>query len=53
MKFCTSCQGVKTEGERQRRGKVWRWICKDCLERKSESIYKSTGVKSSYRERAR
>ena len=49
MRFCTSCQTQRAEGEMQRRGSVMRWICRPCLERKSESPYKSTG-KSSYRE---
>lgn len=43
MKFCTSCQADKPSegGERQQRGKVFRWICKGCLERRSPSPYKS------------
>ena len=43
MRFCTSCQfSVHEEGgEMHRRGKVNRWICKTCLQRRSESKYKS------------
>lgn len=43
MKFCTSCQAVrKMEGGAMRVStKSRRWICKHCLDRKSESIYKN------------
>lgn len=43
IKFCTSCQAVrKLEGGIVRVStKSRRWICKSCLDRKSESIYKS------------
>jgi hypothetical protein len=45
MRFCTACQSYRMldGGEMQRRGKVMRWLCKDCLDQKSPSIYKSKG----------
>jgi hypothetical protein len=41
MRFCTSCQYTRAEegGEKQRRGKILRWICKGCLEKRSQSKY--------------
>ena len=53
--FCTSCQADRAAegGQRQLRGTIYRWICKACLERRSESIYKSREEKGSYRERRR
>jgi hypothetical protein len=42
-KFCTSCQSTQplATGEfKQTRG-VTRWVCRGCLERKYESIYKN------------
>jgi hypothetical protein len=43
MRFCTSCQFTKPVegGEMHRRGIVNRWICKTCLQRRSESRYKN------------
>jgi hypothetical protein len=42
-KFCTSCQATRQleGGERRVTRGVSRWICQACIERKSESIYKS------------
>jgi hypothetical protein len=42
-KFCTSCQATRQleGGERRVTRGVPRWICQACIERKSESIYKS------------
>ena len=41
MRFCTSCQFTRAEegGEKQQRGKILRWICKGCLEKRSQSKY--------------
>lgn len=43
MRFCTGCQC-----DREEEGGVWRkayrtrrWICKPCVEKKTESIYKN------------
>ncbi len=43
MRFCTSCQAVRLieGGVTRETTKSRRWICKCCLDRKSESIYKS------------
>ena len=42
-KFCTSCQTVRAleGGERRLTRGVPRWVCRACVERKSESIYKN------------
>jgi hypothetical protein len=42
-RFCTSCQAVKNEagGVFKRVNKTARWICLDCLEKRSESLYKA------------
>jgi hypothetical protein len=42
-KFCTSCQAMRAleGGERRVTRGVPRWVCRACMERKSESIYKS------------
>jgi hypothetical protein len=42
-KFCTSCQATRTMegGERRITRGVPRWVCRACIDRKSESIYKS------------
>ena len=42
-KFCTSCQAMRavTGGAHKVTRGVPRWVCQPCLERKSESIYKS------------
>lgn len=42
-KFCTSCQSSRTleGGVRKVTRGVTRWVCRACLERKSESIYKN------------
>ena len=42
-RFCTSCQATRTMegGERRMTRGVPRWICRACLARKCESIYKS------------
>jgi len=41
MRFCTSCQYTRAEegGEKQQRGKITRWICKACLDKKTQSKY--------------
>ena len=43
MKFCTACQAHREEaGGVTRRGKGYaRWMCQQCAEKKSESIYKA------------
>ena len=42
-KFCTSCQCTRDlDGGIYRRGKnTARWICKPCVERRSESPYRN------------
>ena len=42
-KFCTSCQATRQleGGERKITRGVSRWVCRACIDRKSESIYKS------------
>ncbi len=42
-RFCTSCQVTRAiqGGERRKTRGVPRWVCLACIERKSESIYKS------------
>lgn len=42
-RFCTSCQATRTleGGEIRATRGVPRWICRACIERKNESIYKS------------
>lgn len=42
-KFCTSCQAMRSVegGERKVTRGVPRWVCRACIERKTESIYKS------------
>ena len=44
-KVCGSCQTARllTEGQHYQRGKVKRWICKICIERKNPSMYASKG----------
>ena len=43
MKFCTNCQSMRQEegGVLRRTARAGRWMCKECAERKTESIYKS------------
>lgn len=43
MKFCTACQSRREEaGGVTRKGKYTaRWMCQQCAEKKSESIYKA------------
>jgi hypothetical protein len=42
-RFCTSCQCHREEatGEMRVTPKARRWICRACLDRKSESIYRN------------
>lgn len=42
-RFCTSCQATRSieGGERRNTRGVPRWVCQPCLQRKTESIYKS------------
>jgi hypothetical protein len=42
-RFCTSCQTDREEatGEVKVKGKIKRWVCRACLDRKSESIYRN------------
>lgn len=44
-KVCASCQCARllTDGQHYQRGKVKRWICKLCIERRNPSIYASKG----------
>lgn len=48
-RFCTSCQAVKNEagGVFKRVNKTARWICLDCLERRSQSPYKAQSTRLS------
>lgn len=43
VRFCTSCQASREEatGEYRQLNKTARWVCRMCLERKSESIYRN------------
>lgn len=43
MRFCTSCQAHRPEstGVFKKVNKTRRWICRSCIERKSESIYRN------------
>lgn len=41
-KHCTSCQqyrNIDNMVKLKRNNNIYRWICKSCLERKTESIY--------------
>jgi len=42
LRFCTSCQASRdaTTGEMRVKPKARRWVCRVCLERKAESIYR-------------
>jgi len=43
-KYCTGCsqyRNIENMEKFKRRNNIYRWICKSCLERRSESIYKS------------
>ena len=44
-KVCGSCQTARLliDGQHYQRGKVKRWICKICIERKNPSMYASKG----------
>jgi len=41
--FCTGCQSTRDDegGEYRKTNRSARWICKLCLEHKTESIYKA------------
>lgn len=43
MRFCTSCQAHREEstGEFKAKSKIRRWICRACLDRKTDSIYRN------------
>lgn len=45
MKFCTSCQAMRglAGGVFKKYRNTGRWVCQCCVERKTESIYKSQG----------
>lgn len=47
VRFCTSCQSDRsTEGGVYKpTRRTARWICKSCVERKTESIYKNRSGK--------
>ncbi len=42
-RFCTSCQSDRQEsnGEYRYFGKMKRWICQPCIQKKTVSIYRS------------
>ena len=42
-RFCTACQSYRSAdgGELRRTAKVTRWMCQDCAEKKTQSIYKA------------
>jgi len=46
-KFCTNCQCMRelAGGEFRKTRVSGRWICKPCLERKTESIYRNKSGK--------
>jgi len=46
-RFCTSCQAMKeaTGGVYKQLNRTARWICLDCLEKRSESIYRNRSGK--------
>jgi hypothetical protein len=43
VRFCTSCQADREEatGEVKVKGKIKRWVCRSCLDRKTDSIYRN------------
>lgn len=47
-KFCTSCQAHRAvQGGVMRRGrKTSRWLCRACVEHKTDSIYRNTSGKT-------
>lgn len=43
-KFCTSCSSyrhIENMQKIKRNNNIYRWICKQCLEKRTESIYAS------------
>jgi len=43
LRFCTSCQAPReaATGEMRVKPRTRRWVCRVCLDRKAESIYRN------------
>jgi hypothetical protein len=48
QKFCTSCQAMRdgSTGEKRRLRNTARWVCRMCIERKTDSIYANQSGRS-------
>lgn len=54
MKFCTSCQFTRAEeGGMIKPGKIKRWVCKQCIDKNTDSIYRRREEPSLFVERPR